>query len=955
MFKQYIATLILLLPVVVWANPPDWEVSNITSYDYTATAVVQVVLDELPSNDAADRIAFLVDGEVRGVGQPVSLGGPVYHFVTLYSNIALGEEMQILVYQAAADQVYMAETTISFQYQGVYGTVNEPLLVNAFSDGDVPISLGTVNSLTTMQGIPFAPIDMSAALLQTDNDAIFWSADPNPHLQAAFNSSQLQVTVSDPNWFGSTSLTVRATEQTNNAYSAATSIVFTVEERYSAPQWTEIPRQENIPGNTFSLLDLNNFEIAFGGNCINYGIGPVLETPNPALPSPNWSVATVGDFTTNVTAHAYYTPAFPFDQPEDVLSFWIDGELRGVMAPRFFEGRAYFIGNVTHSAPQAEMEVRVYSSQVQDVYTLPITLPFGGDGSIGNVNEPLVLDFSPFQFAIDGDGQLQTSTQEPDYIGYGSYELIAADCAYPQELNDLTETDFCQDVDTDGDGWCDILDPAPEDRCIPDELPPTLLIHNENTEGVTTGGMATHNADPGDCLKTLEWYITAYELCDVPEIDVQISCEEAYVLPGASVEMVDQNPDEFTFRLRLQAAVGINELHLTATDAEGNSSFFEYTIEVSDTQPPNIVCQPATVLLTPDGEGTLPAEAVFDMALSQDNCGIEALDVNIQEFNCNDLGSNTVMLTATDRAGNMSNCSATVQVAQSGELPSEWSAADIGNVTVGNDYFFDPCTAPATDEGTFLITGSGNNASSSTTDHVAFASVSICGDGSVTAKIESVSGNGYGGVMIRESSDAGSRQVALFSNLSSVLRHEARYTPNSPKQVNSFFKPSPFWLRLERSGSWIFTYYSTTGTNFQYVHGVFMPMQECTEIGLASFTYLPNAQTEAVFSNVSLSGTNSGIAIDEGGGYVINRMPHTPTLFPNPANSTVNLVFNAPIALEAIVILRNQLGQIIQQRQLQPGDEYTEWDVSTFSDGVYFMEIRRAGQQPEVLRLVKAR
>jgi hypothetical protein len=92
--------------------------------------------------------------------------------------------------------------------------------------------------------------------------------------------------------------------------------------------------------------------------------------------------------------------------------------------------------------------------------------------------------------------------------------------------------------------------------------------------------------------------------------------------------------------------------------------------------------------------------------------------------------------------------------------------------------------------------------------------------------------------MIRETTDAGAKQVAIFSNMTYVLRHETRYTTNGPRQVNAFYKPAPFWLRLQRQGDWIFAYYSYNGVSFSYVHGVFVPMSNCVEVGLASF-HLP--------------------------------------------------------------------------------------------------------------------
>ncbi|NBC07387.1 MAG: hypothetical protein GVY26_09360, partial [Bacteroidetes bacterium] len=182
--------------------------------------------------------------------------------------------------------------------------------------------------------------------------------------------------------------------------------------------------------------------------------------------------------------------------------------------------------------------------------------------------------------------------------------------------------------------------------------------------------------------------------------------------------------------------------------------------------------------------------------------------------------------------------------------PAPWQSADIGSSgTAGNDASFDSC------EGEFAVSGGGNNAISSTTDNVSFVYQSICGNGMITAKVESITPNGYGGLMIREATAAGSKQVSIFSNLTNVLRHESRKTANAAKTVQSHYRPFPFWLRLQRMGDWVFAYYSTTGTSFNYVHAVYAPMDNCVEIGLASFTYLPNAQTEAVFSNVSVSGS----------------------------------------------------------------------------------------------------
>jgi regulation of enolase protein 1 (concanavalin A-like superfamily) len=413
------------------------------------------------------------------------------------------------------------------------------------------------------------------------------------------------------------------------------------------------------------------------------------------------------------------------------------------------------------------------------------------------------------------------------------------------------------------------------------------------------------------------------------------------------------------------ADLGNISVTYTITDVNDDSDNCTATVTVQDNLAPQAVCQSTTVSLGENGTYALQESDVYDAVSSTDNCEITDVSFPATTYDCEDTGQTfSIPVSIEDASGNTDNCMAMITVQAGSSLPGNWNASDIGAAPLGNEYSFDPCSAQVPSNGEYTITGSGNNATSSTTDNVAFAYQEICGDGTITAKVESVSPNGYGGLMIRESSAAGAKQVALFSNQSNNLRHEVRYTTNGPKQASNFFKPASLWLRLQRQGNWIFAYYSTNGTNFSYVHAVMVPMQSCVQIGLASFTYLPNAQTEAVFSNVSVVGSG-GTMGEEGTGVEVGHTArlgsrkaeggrYVPTLFPNPASSMINLEFEEVLKGNTTVLLRNQLGQVLQQRQLRPGDEYSKWDVSELSDGVYFFEIQRDGQLPEVLRLVKA-
>lgn len=389
--------------------------------------------------------------------------------------------------------------------------------------------------------------------------------------------------------------------------------------------------------------------------------------------------------------------------------------------------------------------------------------------------------------------------------------------------------------------------------------------------------------------------------------------------------------------------LGANAVQFTVTDIAGNTATCSATITVEDQTAPTAVCLTTTVQLEPNGNYNLVEADVLDVSNSNDICGIESITFPATKFTCDEAGHTfMVPVTVADGSGNSSNCTANITVAIGDGLPDGWAATDIGNVSLGNGYTYDPCEQ----DGQFTVMGSGNNAVGSVADHVAFSSQLLCGDGSITAKIESVTPNGYGGLMIRETTEAGAKQAAIFSNLSNVLRHEVRYQSNGSKQVNSFSKPAPYWLRMERQGDWVFTYYSSTGSNFQFVHAVMLPMQECVEIGLASFTYLPNAQTTAVFSNVSTTGNAQSLAggSTTGAAEVTPAVQHPETaalqqlqVFPNPAREVFHLQMEKPLEQSVTFKLYNAYGQLSAEQQIVSGSSSVEWRIGHLPAGTYWI------------------
>ena len=108
------------------------------------------------------------------------------------------------------------------------------------------------------------------------------------------------------------------------------------------------------------------------------------------------------------------------------------------------------------------------------------------------------------------------------------------------------------------------------------------------------------------------------------------------------------------------AEVGSNTVTLTVADDNGNVNTCAASVIVEDNVAPTALCQNVTVQLDANGDGITSAEAVDNG--SDDACGVVSLALSQTNFDCSDIGSYQVMLTATDSNGNSNSCAATVTV-----------------------------------------------------------------------------------------------------------------------------------------------------------------------------------------------------------------------------------------------------------------------------------------------------
>jgi hypothetical protein len=378
-------------------------------------------------------------------------------------------------------------------------------------------------------------------------------------------------------------------------------------------------------------------------------------------------------------------------------------------------------------------------------------------------------------------------------------------------------------------------------------------------------------------------------------------------------------------------------------NVSSNASGCGSSFEIKSGCPPEAICKDVTVALQGDGSASINANTVNDGSI-----GVTSSSVSPSSFSCSDLGDNTVTLTVSNGNGDTDECTATVTVTLPTDLPWPWIATDIGDPGSGNSYNFDPCVAGPAE---YTISADGYHLIPNTSDNMAFASLPLCGNGGIQARIESVEG-GYAGLMIRESSAPGARMIGIYSNLTSLLRREVRYTDNGQNESNTTYASFPFMLRLVRNGDRINGFYKN-GSKWIKFHQAELPMGDCVEMGLAVFSTNPFGTATATFdkvnfmSGMNLSAPNTGPIADALSDVQRARVS------PNPTSGAFTLDFEQPLELEATAILLNELGQPLRQLQLPAGAINHSFDASNMPRGLYFLEVRDEQGYREVLKVVR--
>lgn len=205
--------------------------------------------------------------------------------------------------------------------------------------------------------------------------------------------------------------------------------------------------------------------------------------------------------------------------------------------------------------------------------------------------------------------------------------------------------------------------------------------------------------------------------------------------------------------------LGSNSVTLTVLDESGNSATATAFVTVEDNVAPTVLAQDFTVRLDANNTATIQASDIDDG--SMDNCGTPTLSLDINSFDASNLGENTVVLTATDAAGNSVNASAIVTVL-------EFKQAQTIDFTVIGD----------------LIYGAADQSlSASASSNLAVTFSVVSGPGSVSGSTLSITGSG---IIVIEASQAGDDDFQEASTQQSINVGLASLTVTADDQTITY-------------------------------------------------------------------------------------------------------------------------------------------------------------------------
>lgn len=149
---------ILICTASAHAQAPNWTV-NPGAYQYSMTLTTFLTLEDNTLINEEDKVAAFVDGEIRGISNPIYVLSAGRHlaYLTIYANKD-GEKVEFRIYNSTNGEIVDVDATLTFKVDEQYGNVFQ-----AFS-----LAVPALNNEASVRNFYFTDTD-SVSTIITDS------------------------------------------------------------------------------------------------------------------------------------------------------------------------------------------------------------------------------------------------------------------------------------------------------------------------------------------------------------------------------------------------------------------------------------------------------------------------------------------------------------------------------------------------------------------------------------------------------------------------------------------------------------------------------------------------------------------------------------------------------------------------------------------------------------------
>lgn len=428
---------------------------------------------------------------------------------------------------------------------------------------------------------------------------------------------------------------------------------------------------------------------------------------------------------------------------------------------------------------------------------------------------------------------------------------------------------------------------------------------------------------------------------------------------NCGIDTLFANADTFTC-----ADIGLHSVLLTAIDYSGNTNSTTIQVLVSDESAPTLLVQEDTIYLDINGQANTSVTQVN--IGTWDSCGIQSLSLSQTNFDCSNIGSNSVWFVAADVNGNSDSTLVNIQVEDTisptvlmkqadtiylntnGLAQLAANQLDLGSTDncsgitfTASDSVFD-CQDTGLQTISVTITDAGGNSQTEPVTLLVLDTISptitcpsdasIC-EGEYTfndpsyadncsATISQLSGPSSGSILTPGNYTI-EYEVVDFSGNLTTCSYELEVTPEIEVDLGNDTALIPGQSITLNAGPTNWNYQWSTGNNSN------------------SITITPSFDTLiwVTASNENCTDSDSILIDVLVGVKPSERIVNSFQVYPNPTDGEFWLKFISPPQSAITITVYTSAGQMVKST-VEPSSDRVHLDLSHFAQGIYWLEIK---------------